>query len=82
MSEIQDVPAAPSRPASRRLIPAADLTAWGIHYHRSHRFKLIKAGKFPKPVKGFGKGDHFLEDEIDAYVEGRIAARDGAGQAA
>jgi prophage regulatory protein len=62
--------------APRRLIGAAGLSAKGITYSRQHRKALIDEGKFPAPVKGVGKADAWVEDEIDAYIAARIAARD------
>jgi prophage regulatory protein len=63
---------------SRRLLSYEDLPAKGINYSRAHIFRLIKQGKFPKPVKGVSKANGFVEDEIDALVEKRVAERDTA----
>jgi prophage regulatory protein len=62
----------------RRVLSYENLPAKGINYSRSQIFRLIKAGKFPRPVKGIGKANGFLESEIDAFVESRVAERDTA----
>jgi predicted DNA-binding transcriptional regulator AlpA len=41
----------------------------GIRYHRNHRDKLIKAGKFPTGIKGLGKQLAWWEHEIDQYLD-------------
>jgi predicted DNA-binding transcriptional regulator AlpA len=57
----------------------ADLRARGIKFSRQHRDRLIRAGKFPKPVK-LGTGatgvNAWLEGEIEEYQKARIAERD------
>jgi prophage regulatory protein len=62
-----------------RLIPASQLgTLKGITYCRAHLDRLVKAGKFPRPIK-IGPGRNaYLEAEIDAYINARIAERDAA----
>jgi predicted DNA-binding transcriptional regulator AlpA len=49
----------------------------GIDYSDTHRDRLIKAGKFPKPVK-FGPGSklHWIESEIDEWLAAKIAQRE------
>ena len=44
-------------------------------------WRLIKAGKFPAPVKDMAKENVWAEHEIDAYVEAKMAER-GASKAA
>ena len=46
---------------------------------RSSIYKQIAAGKFPKPVKLGPKAVAWVEDEIAAYNEAKIAARDSGG---
>jgi predicted DNA-binding transcriptional regulator AlpA len=55
-----------------RLIGDAEIRQKGIKYSRVHRNRLIDAGRFPKPVKGAGKANAWVESEIDAYIAGRI----------
>ena len=57
----------------------ADLRARGIRFSRQHRDRLIKAGKFPKPVKPGGDlngANAWIESEIDEYQQSCVAARD------
>ena len=48
----------------------------GIDYSRPHLYRLIAAGKFPKPIHTYEKRIAFVESEIDAWIRSRIAARD------
>jgi prophage regulatory protein len=62
-----------------RLIPYDALAAKCIPYSKPHLWRLEKAGKFPKRVP-IGAGRYgYVEAEIDAYLEAKIDARDGAG---
>ena len=45
---------------------------------RSTIYKRIAEGEFPRPVKLGAKSVGWVEDEIAAYNEARIAARDAA----
>jgi len=61
-----------------RLIDENALKGKGIPYHRVHLDRLAQRGKFPKPVKlGEGRGGHrrWIEEEIDAWIAARAAAR-------
>jgi predicted DNA-binding transcriptional regulator AlpA len=61
-----------------RLIDARGLREEkGITYSKTHRDRLIKEGKFPKPMS-FGPGgkNHWREDEIDALIATKLAQRD------
>jgi prophage regulatory protein len=64
-----------------RLLNWDDLTARGITLHPNHLRKLIKAGKFPAPVKVGAGGRQgkiaFIEEEIDAWLAALIVERDG-----
>ena len=47
--------------------------------HAATVYRAINAGKLPKPVKiAGGNASRWLEGEIDAAIEARIAERDGA----
>ena len=67
---------------TRRLIPYEALAAKCIPYSKPHLWRLEKAGKFPKRVP-IGAGRYgYVESEIDAHLEQKIAQRDAAtGQA-
>jgi prophage regulatory protein len=61
-----------------RLIDAKGLRERkGLDYSKTHRDRLIKAGKFPKPINfGPGRKNHWNEDEIDALIAAKLAQRD------
>lgn len=48
----------------------------GISYSRPHLFRLIKAGRFPAPIKIGENRNAWPESEIDSWVEQRIVERD------
>jgi len=49
-----------------------------VQFHRVHLDRLIKAGKFPRPVKIGENKNAWLATEIEVWLAGRIAARDQA----
>jgi prophage regulatory protein len=60
-----------------KLLDYQGLRAKGFPYSRTHLWRLVKAGKFPKPVKlGDGARNAWVEEEIDALIAERMAARD------
>lgn len=48
-------------------------------YSRAWIYRLISQSKFPKPVKIGSRSIAFVESEIDAWINERIAERDGVG---
>jgi predicted DNA-binding transcriptional regulator AlpA len=63
-----------------RFLVFEDLASKGISYSRSQIWRLKKLPaddprRFPQAVKGLGPQDHWAEDEIDQYVQNRVAAR-------
>jgi prophage regulatory protein len=65
-----------------KLLSYDDLATKGICFSRSHIWRLIKAGTFPKQVKIGSHTNAWVEAEIDAYIEKRVAERDNATAAA
>lgn len=62
-----------------RLLNYEEVKAKGFDYSRTHIWRLVKAGKFPKPVKlGDGARNAWVEEEIDALIADRMAAREAA----
>jgi len=63
--------------APRRIIPYESLKPnKGIPFSKPHLWRLEKAGNFPKRIP-LSAGRHgWAEDEIDAYIERKIAERD------
>jgi predicted DNA-binding transcriptional regulator AlpA len=65
---------ATERNMSATLLDENDLTAKGIRpKSRQQRWRLIQAGKFPKPIK-IGVRNFWIESEVDAFEAARIAA--------
>jgi prophage regulatory protein len=60
-----------------KLLDSDGLANKGVKFSDTHIWRLIKAGQFPKPVK-IGNRNHWLEAEIDQYIETKLALRDGA----
>lgn len=61
-----------------RLLDHEDLTALGVRPRsRAQRWRLIRAGKFPRPIK-CGASNVWPESEILSWIRARIAERDGA----
>jgi prophage regulatory protein len=48
----------------------------GIIYARSHLWRLERLGKFPKRIKLNGQRVVWLADEIDAWQQAQINARE------
>ncbi|MGP2492594.1 helix-turn-helix transcriptional regulator [Mesorhizobium sp. PUT5] len=62
-----------------QLLDYAALKARGIRYSRPHLWRLMKAKEFPRPVKlGGGGRNLWVESEIDAYLQRKIAERNDA----
>ena len=57
-------------------------TASRVGYHHVHIMRLVKAGKFPRPVKLNDFAVRFVDEEIDLYMQERIAERDAEAEAA
>lgn len=45
----------------------------GIDFHPNHIRRLVHAGKFPRPVYLGKRRPVWLEDEIDAWIDSKIA---------
>jgi len=64
-----------------RLLDEEDLKQRGIKFSRQHRHRLIRQGKFPKPVKVGANTNAWPEPEIDQFIERCISKRDEAAAA-
>lgn len=63
----------------KRLLSMDELrTVKGIPYSRAHLHRLVKAGKFPAPIKLGENRNAWIEAEVDQLIEERIAERDMA----
>lgn len=58
------------------LIPLTKLSDKGILYSRNYIDRLIKEGRFPKPVFLSPRRRAFVETEIDEWVKTRVEQRD------
>jgi prophage regulatory protein len=66
-----------------RLLPYEDLRRKkGIPYCRDHTRRLSKIGRFPKPVQLSNRRIAYVEEEIDAWIAAKLAARDDLDPAA
>ena len=62
---------------AQRLIPYSALRDKGVLYSKPHLWRLERADKFPKRVP-IGAGRYaYIEAEVDAWIDARIAERDG-----
>jgi prophage regulatory protein len=59
-----------------KILSTQDLSDKGIKFSRQHRHRLIREGRFPVPVKIGDATNGFIEAEIDAWIEAKIAERD------
>jgi prophage regulatory protein len=59
-----------------KLVSLAGLRAKGIDFHRTHLDRLIRAGKFPRPIKIGENRNAWIEDEVDSYILAKRDARD------
>jgi prophage regulatory protein len=48
----------------------------GVVYSKPHLWRLIRAGKFPRPIRLGQNRIAFPESEIDDWVQSKIAERD------
>jgi predicted DNA-binding transcriptional regulator AlpA len=58
-----------------KLLSRADLIERGITYSPSQLNRKMRDGSFPQAVKGTGRENCWLEEEIEQYFAARIAAR-------
>lgn len=62
-------------PAPRRLM-RADETCRKAGFGKTSLYKLMETEGFPRPVQ-IGTSVRWVESEVDAWIEARIALRDG-----
>ena len=58
-----------------KLLDFDGLKEKGIKFSDKHLRRLVRAGKFPKPIK-VGCRDHWAEPEVDEYIAAKLAQRD------
>ena len=59
-----------------RILSLNDLRERGILYSRVHIGRLVKAGRFPAPIKVGQNRIGWIESEIDEWLNAKIAERD------
>jgi prophage regulatory protein len=59
-----------------RLLKINELEQKGIPYSRAHIYRLIRAKKFPEPVRLGENRIAFVESEIEDWVQSKINERD------
>jgi prophage regulatory protein len=68
-----------TRQAMRKLLSREELrTLKGIPWSRQHLHRLVKAKKFPAPVKLGPATNAWFDDEVDAFIETRDRERNDA----
>jgi hypothetical protein len=65
-----------------RLIPPYLLPSKGVTIKNDRRQQLEAANQFPKRVRVTSRTYAYLEAEIDAWLEAKVAARDAGEKAA
>jgi prophage regulatory protein len=50
----------------------------GIPYSKAHLHRLVRDGKFPRPIKIGENRNAWIEEEVDAHIEAKIAERNTA----
>jgi len=65
---------------SNRLIPPDELPSFGITIRNDARKTLEAIGKFPKRVWVTERTHAYVESELLAYCEAKIAERDAASK--
>jgi prophage regulatory protein len=59
-----------------KLLDDDGLKAKGVTYTKVHLWRLVKAGKFPPPIKIGNGRNAWVDHEIDQWIAERIAERD------
>jgi prophage regulatory protein len=66
--------------APSRILSLSELKSKkGIPFSRQHVHRLVKLGRFPRPIKVGEATNGWLESEIDAWLVAKIAERDQKG---
>jgi prophage regulatory protein len=65
-----------------RILDHPALKAKGISYSKVHLARLERDGKFPKHIDVGLNRIAWIETEVDAWIEARVAARDAPDAAA
>lgn len=77
-SPVQQVPSLGSQPASRLIRRSVVLQRTGLS--RSALYRAIEQGEFPRQVTISTNSVAWLEAEVEAWIQTRLAQRDSRGQ--
>jgi predicted DNA-binding transcriptional regulator AlpA len=61
-----------------RILSRKALRLKGVDFSDDQLRRLMNAGTFPKPITIGGRRVHWIEAEIDQYLERLVSERDGA----
>jgi prophage regulatory protein len=64
-----------------RVLLTKQATAERLGVHPEHMMKMVRQGRFPKPIRmgdSFRHAVRWAEDEVDAWIAVKLAAREGA----
>lgn len=62
-----------------RVLLTKQATAERLGVHPEHMMKMVRQGRFPKPIRmgdSFRHAVRFAEDEVEAWIAAKLAARD------
>ena len=62
--------------AMLKILSRGELKDKGIRWSRQHLHRLVKAKKFPAPLKLGSATNGWLESEVDAWIEARAKDRE------
>ncbi|WP_068951557.1 helix-turn-helix transcriptional regulator [Pararhizobium polonicum] len=62
--------------SDQRLLSREDLGNKGIRFSKTHLWRLMGCGRFPKTVPVGLKRRAWVESEIDEWIRDRVAERD------
>jgi prophage regulatory protein len=63
---------------AKRIITHAQLADKGIRFSKVHMWRLERDGKFPRRVRTGQNRYGYLEQEVEDWIDERIAERDAA----
>jgi prophage regulatory protein len=59
-----------------QLVPYEELATRGIRYSKVQLWRLVREGKFPRPIKLSAQRKAWLASDLDQWIRDRIAATD------
>lgn len=62
-----------------RVLLTKQATAERLGVHPEHVMKMVRQGRFPKPIRmgdSFRHAVRWAEDEVEAWIAAKLAARD------